>query len=58
VDEFRDDTGFCVYGGKEAAAIQWSFYQKTDSGESLLLPSPLTSLKIGVIPNFSTKKAK
>jgi hypothetical protein len=45
-----------VYGGKEAAAIQWSIYQKKDSGESPLLPSPLSSHKFGVIPNFSTKK--
>ena len=55
VDEFQDDNVSCVYWGKEAAAIQWSFYQK-DLGESPLLPSPLSSLKIGVISNFSTKK--
>ena len=29
VDEFRDDNVYCVYWGKEAAAIQLSFYQKT-----------------------------
>jgi hypothetical protein len=28
-----------------------------DSGESPLLPSPLSSLKIAVIPNFPTKKS-
>jgi hypothetical protein len=43
---FRDDNVYCVYWGKEAAA----------SGESPLLPSPLSFLKTGVIPNFSTKK--
>jgi hypothetical protein len=46
---------FLVYRGKEAAAIQLTFYQKKDSGESPLLPSP-SSFKIGVIPNFSTKR--
>jgi hypothetical protein len=57
VDEFRDDNVSCVYWGKEAAAIQLTFYQKKDYGESPLLPSPLTSPKIDVIPNFSTKRA-
>jgi hypothetical protein len=33
-----------------------NYIRKQDSGESPLLPSPLSSLKIGVIPNFSTKK--
>jgi hypothetical protein len=56
VDELRDDNVSRVYWGKEAAAIQLSFYQNTNSGESPLLPSPLSSLIISVIPNFSTKK--
>jgi hypothetical protein len=43
--------------GKEAAAIQLSiFSENQNSGESPLLPSPLSSLKFGVIPNSSTIK--
>jgi hypothetical protein len=55
VDEFRDDALFECMWGKEAAAIQ-SLYQKNNSGESPLLPSPLSSLKPGVIPKFFHKK--
>jgi hypothetical protein len=46
-----------VYGGKEAAAIHSNIDRK-HSGESPLLPSPLSSHKPGVIPNSSTKKNK
>jgi hypothetical protein len=59
VDEFRDDTVCCLYMGKEAAAIQLSIFSENQhSGESPLLPSPLSSLKFGVIPNSSTIKIK
>jgi uracil DNA glycosylase len=56
VDEFRDDNVFCVSWGKEAAAIHRNLVSAKMIIESPLLPSPLSSLKIGVIPKFSTKK--
>jgi hypothetical protein len=45
----------CI-GGRKQRRFNCHFIRKQDSGESPLLPSPLSSLKIGVIPNFSTKK--
>jgi hypothetical protein len=57
VDEFRDDIVYCRYRGKEAAAIHLDVdFLKKMTIESPLLPSPLSSLKFGVIPNSSTKK--
>jgi hypothetical protein len=57
VDEFRDDSVCCLYMGKEAAAIHLNVdFLKKLTIESPLLPSPLSSLKFGVIPNSSTIK--
>jgi hypothetical protein len=50
-------TMFLVFiGGRKQRRFNGHFIRKQDSGESPLLPSPLSSLKIGVIPNSFTKK--
>jgi hypothetical protein len=45
-------------GGRKQRRFNRHFIRKQDYGESPLLPSPLTTHKIGVIPNFSTKRVK
>jgi len=45
----------CI-GGRKQLRFSGILFSDKMTIESLLLPSPLSSLKIGVIPNFYTKK--
>jgi hypothetical protein len=44
------------YGGRKQRRFTGILFSDKMAIESLLLPSPLSSLKIGVILNFFTKK--
>jgi hypothetical protein len=48
---------WCIAGRKQRKSIVIRQSADKDSVESPLLPSPLSSLKIAVIPNFPTKKS-